>query len=306
MLQVDFINVGYGDAILIHDFEADFNMLIDTGDITTGTPYEGSKRISAADFMKERNLHSLDLLVLTHLHRDHSGGLTDLLDDVTVKEFWTNYLPAANYWGTSHAISAGSDQGATHLQDSMNIYLAALQRLAGQGTAIEQITAPHRECQLTDKLHAAVYLEKEELFKRQAAIWQDVLDDHPDIQALDELDRFINNTSIRMRLSYGGKSIELPGDVYAACWQKHSPAACDIVKLPHHGHFDSLTPQLLAMLQPKDVVISVSNDRTDDCPARQTMSIVTNYGSKLFITDAVSTSDDTPSYHNAITFNIDG
>ena len=36
MLALDFINVGYGDAILVRDTSAAFSMLVDCGDITVG------------------------------------------------------------------------------------------------------------------------------------------------------------------------------------------------------------------------------------------------------------------------------
>ena len=75
------------------------------------------------------------------------------------------------------------------------------------------------------------------------------------------------NTSIRMRLNCGKTSVELLGDVYAACWEKHDLSPCTIMKLPHHGHRDSIMPRLLDMLAPEHAVISVSNSRTDDGPS---------------------------------------
>ena len=36
MLQIDFINVGYGDSILVRDTEASFSMLVDCGDVHVG------------------------------------------------------------------------------------------------------------------------------------------------------------------------------------------------------------------------------------------------------------------------------
>ena len=43
MLTLDFINVGYGDAILIRDTDAAFSMLVDCGDVTVG---DGSPSVS--------------------------------------------------------------------------------------------------------------------------------------------------------------------------------------------------------------------------------------------------------------------
>lgn len=64
---------------------------------------------------------------------------------------------------------------------------------------------------LTETLSAGVFLEDEELRLRQASIWDAVLSGAGSSGDLEALDGFINNTSIRLRLSYAGQEIELPG-----------------------------------------------------------------------------------------------
>ena len=302
MLTVDFINVGYGDAVLIRDSQADFSMLVDCGDITVGDGGPGSARISAAEFLRRESIRDLDLLVLTHLHRDHSGGLTELLKTVRVKAFWTNYLPSPAFWGESFPVPDTFSAGARCLLESMNIYLDALRTMGAQGTVIKQMDEHYALHPLTPNLQAEIHLEDAALHRRQAEIWQDVLAGRPDNTALNELDGFINNTSIRMRLYCGGKTVELPGDVYANCWEQHQLSPCTIVKLPHHGHRDSVTPKLLEMLQPEHVVISVSNSRTDDCPSKAVLQAVEKLGSPLHITDAVPLAGNAPVSHASVHF----
>ena len=79
MLLVDFINVGYGDAILLRETETPFAMLVDCGDARIGRSRPDGRRITAADYLRREGIRELDLLVLTHLHLDHAGGLTHLL-----------------------------------------------------------------------------------------------------------------------------------------------------------------------------------------------------------------------------------
>lgn len=287
MLTLDFINVGYGDAILIRDTDAVFSMLVDCGDITVGDGGPESKRISAAEFLRREGVHTLDLLVLTHLHRDHSGGLTELLRAVRVKEFWCNYLPPHEYWDTQVAVERTFSAGSRCLLESLNIYLSALKTMEAQNTTIRLMEDSPMAVDLTTDLHAEIYLEDRALFRRQEAIWQNVLDGAPSDAELDELDHFINNTSIRMRLSCGETSVELPGDVYAACWEKHDLSPCTIMKLPHHGHKDSITPKLLDMLAPQHAVISVSNTRMDDCPSSIAIEAIQARNCALYMTDAV-------------------
>lgn len=305
MLTLDFINVGYGDAILIRDMAAPFTMLVDCGDISVGDSGPGSRRVSAANFLAEEGIDRLDLLVLTHLHRDHSGGLLQVLEQVSVGTFWTSYLPPEETWGGRVEVPTHFSAGARCLLESMDIYLRALNLLQAQGTVIHQVRNSGECFQLTSRLLAEVYLEAASLHRRQAEIWRDVLEGRPDGAALNELDQFINNTSIRLRLGCGGRTVELPGDVYATCWEQHRLSSCDIVKLPHHGHKDSLTPRLLEMLTPQYTVISVSNSRTDDCPSANVLDLLRRQGCALFITDAVRRPGLTEQAHQSVRFFID-
>ena len=302
MLTLDFINVGYGDAILIRDTDAAFSMLVDCGDITVGDGGPESKRISAAEFLRREGIHALDLLVLTHLHRDHSGGLTELLRAVRVKEFWCNYLPPHEYWDTQVAVEKTFSAGSRCLMESLDIYLSALKTMEAQNTAIRLMEDSPMAVDLTTDLHAEIYLEDRELFRRQEAIWQNVLNGTPSDAELNELDHFINNTSIRMRLNCGDTSVELPGDVYAACWEKHDLSPCTIMKLPHHGHKDSITPRLLDMLAPQHAVISVSNTRTDDCPSSVAIETLRTRNCTLYMTDAVKKDGISIPDHSSVHF----
>ena len=302
MLTLDFINVGYGDAILIRDTDAAFSMLVDCGDVTVGDGGPESKRISAAEFLRREGIHTLDLLVLTHLHRDHSGGLTELLRTVRVKEFWCNYLPPHEYWDTQIAVEKTFSAGSRCLMESLNIYLSALKTMEAQNTTIRLMEDSPMAVDLTTDLHAEIYLEDRALFRRQEEIWQSVLERNPSDAELDELDHFINNTSIRMRLNCGDTSVELPGDVYAACWEKHDLSPCTIMKLPHHGHKDSITPRLLDMLAPQHAVISVSNTRTDDCPSSVAIETLRTRSCTLCMTGAVKKDGISIPDHSSVHF----
>ncbi len=78
-LQVHFIDVGQGDAILIlaSDGKA---MLIDGGEANSGVlPY-----------VKSQGVDRLDLVVATHPHADHIGGLVQVLKAIPVATVVTN------------------------------------------------------------------------------------------------------------------------------------------------------------------------------------------------------------------------
>ena len=84
----------------------------------------------------------------------------------------------------------------------MGIYVKALAHLRSQKTEIRLIRTPCDCRRLTETLSAGVFLEDEELRLRQASIWDAVLSGAGSSGDLEALDGFINNTSIRLRLSY--------------------------------------------------------------------------------------------------------
>ena len=304
MLLLDFINVGYGDAILIRDTAAPFTMLVDCGDISVGNGGPDSRRISAADYLREKGIDSLDLLVLTHLHRDHSGGLTELLSCITVKEFWTNYLPPEDYWGGTVAVPEEFSAGSRCLLQSLNICLYALEALRSQGAVIRMQDQRQTERSLTADLLAELHTEDGMIQIRQKEIWDLALKGQADDHTLQELDGFINNTSLRICLHFKGRRIELPGDIYGACWEHCVLMPCDILKLPHHGHGDSLTPHLLEMLSPTHTVISVSNTRKDRCPDPDVAQALRQANSRVYFTDAVQEGPKRSPSHHALCFQI--
>lgn len=67
--SIRFIDVGQGDAALV---ECDGHyMLIDGGETTAGT--------TVYNVLEENGIQKLDILVVSHLHTDHYGGLTKAL-----------------------------------------------------------------------------------------------------------------------------------------------------------------------------------------------------------------------------------
>lgn len=75
-LLVHFLDVGEGDSILLQF--AGKNVLIDGGE-----PNMGSRVVS---YLKDHGVSGLDLVVATHPHSDHIGGLIEVLKTFPVKQ----------------------------------------------------------------------------------------------------------------------------------------------------------------------------------------------------------------------------
>jgi competence protein ComEC len=78
-LAVTFLDVGQGDSSVI-ELPDGKTVVIDTG--RTGR--------ETASFLKYRGKKTIDALILSHLHPDHTGGLEYLLKKFEVKEIWDN------------------------------------------------------------------------------------------------------------------------------------------------------------------------------------------------------------------------
>lgn len=77
-LNVHFIDVGQGDSILI-DY-GDTEILIDGGDRSSGVVTYLSSYVDGA----------IEVMVATHPHADHIGGLIAVLEHFEVEEIWSN------------------------------------------------------------------------------------------------------------------------------------------------------------------------------------------------------------------------
>ncbi|HEY1954201.1 MAG TPA: DNA internalization-related competence protein ComEC/Rec2 [Polyangiaceae bacterium] len=85
VLRATFIDVGQGDAALV-DLPDGSAMLIDAGGLV-GSPVDVGRRV-IAPFLRARRRDRLAVVVLTHPHPDHFGGLETGLAGVRVDAFW--------------------------------------------------------------------------------------------------------------------------------------------------------------------------------------------------------------------------
>lgn len=83
-LTVKVLDVGQADAILIQTPTQ--TVLVDSGDVGTK-----AKLIS---YIKNSGVRVLDKVIITHAHADHLGGMSEVLNSLTVKQIYDSAYPA--------------------------------------------------------------------------------------------------------------------------------------------------------------------------------------------------------------------
>ena len=316
MLVLDFINVGNGDSILVQEFAGErrrFAMLVDCGhdnlirDDHPAPIDPRSQRIYAGDFLKKQGVDRLDILLVTHFHRDHIGGLSRILDAAAVDRFISTYTPPEG----SAPLDPDGDNGlpgaARNLLRCLDIYAGALRSHPGRVKEFVEIPGDQVETlQLTEELTMEIYAGEPALYPRQKTVYDAAFRGERNRHDLMRWTKSMNVSSLRQRLHYHGKEIVLGGDMYGAVWDNDTLSPCDILKLPHHASLTSSTRKTVSRLAPKTIVVCVAAGRPDERPHPYVISLLREYTEDVRFTDAVDIPGLVePAFHESVHIEIE-
>jgi beta-lactamase superfamily II metal-dependent hydrolase len=245
-LVVDFLDVGHGDAILVTS-PAGKRVLIDGG------PGEAGARVAA--FVRARSALPLDLVVLTHRHADHLGGLAQVIDSSGARLFMDAPSP-------SHS----ADPEHIHASPAYARLLALLDRRhipvrdavrgrtvdLGGGAVLVLLTPP----------------------------------EPPIVGSRSD----VNANSVVVRLELGQVRMLLTGDAEAVTetWLLGSGAAdvrADVLKLAHHGSRYASSTLFLAAVGARVAVASCGPAGHSGQLHPETEARVRSTGARLYRTD---------------------
>lgn len=277
MLQIRFLNVGDGDAILIEERAEGqaFRMLVDTG---------RAEMPACAEYLRRSNIARLDKLVITHLHADHIGGLTALLEHVKVTELISGYIPL--HAGAQAAFDHRADKSIRNMVACLNRFSSDAAVMKASGTRMVELFASWHGVRMGSGLTADFIVPDVHDLRLQREVWNHMLEPRPVREAkVLQAAKKRNPNSLRIRLHYAGREIVLAGDCYADIWDKDDLAPCDIFKLPHHGSDRSVTDMLLSKLQPAHAVICCDREADSGRPAARTLGKLKKHGARVWFTD---------------------
>lgn len=137
-LQVVFLDVGQGDAIFIRAPEGQ-TALIDGGE----------SGAAIADYLSTLGVTQLDLMVASHAHFDHIGGLIDTVAAYPPKTFMDNGIPHTSQ-AYQDLLRAVDEAGST--------YLEASERSISLGSVTLRVLPPPHESDEQNENSVGIYL----------------------------------------------------------------------------------------------------------------------------------------------------
>ncbi len=295
MMKLTFINVGYGEAVLVECPDAayaggTFTMLIDGGSAEAAEYADNNTgRTPTACFLKERGIDHIDLMVSSHIHEDHLCGLLPVAQQISVGRFWKS-LPV-EFWRKMPRLplSLGPTTALQKQINAINDYRTLCSTLEAKGTKIFSLCASDKVytlCQdLTLKVLAPSSKQVEQLVNMFLAVYQ-AADEDARRSALIKLDSAMNNFSLVLLLEYQGVRILLPGDTnrdgYAGI---EGDIRAHIFKVGHHSQIDGIGLEKFEQIHPQYVVSCASSDRRFGSAHPEILKMMSGKGAKLFFSD---------------------
>lgn len=268
-LKLTFLDVGQGDAA-VAELPDGGVLVIDAGrpglrrpgSPASDAPSTGlladSGQATVGPFLRRRGHRRIDLLVVSHRHPDHMGGVASLLSQFDVDVLWLTQQPA----------QGRLDREAERLDAAE----ASIRRLAQQRGTL--VAVPHSRLLFGARL--------------------DVLSPCPDrgrCRAQARSSWAENDNSLVLALRYAGRTVLLTGDIEqaaeAAIVEQQPPQMlkADVLKLPHHGSRTSSTEPLLRAVQPTLAVASLGRQNRFGFPHPEVVQRLSDAGIPLVRTD---------------------
>jgi beta-lactamase superfamily II metal-dependent hydrolase len=255
-LTAHFIDVGQGDCILLQ-FN-DKSILIDGGPAETGPRVE--------EYLRRQNVTSLDLLILTHPHDDHIGGLIAVLEDFPVKQAMDN----------GENDSSLIYKRFRSLMEKKKISYAPA--YAGQEIDLDPALKIEVLWPPQGGLSGWANLSRHSAMKNP---WESIV--------LRAFSGDMNQNSMVLRITYGWFSLLLMGDADTVVEKRLVSSgfnlSSQILKVGHHGGTSASRPEFLEKIKPLISIISVGEGNYYGYPTKRTLEALQAVGSGVYRTD---------------------
>ncbi len=260
LLMVHFIDVGQADCILA-ELPGDGTMMIDAGNRDDGG--------LIIDYIRRLGVNRIDILVGTHPHEDHIGGMAEIVDEMDIGDV---YMPKVSHitYTFSNLLKA---------LDKKGLKIKAAE--AGVVIVPPGLRGPEPTADTGSDTRKDIRIEM--LSPPKGAGYED-----------------INDWSAAIRLEYGSVSFLCMGDAGFGpekdMMAGNSQLISDVLKVAHHGSRYSTSADFLDKVMPDFSVIFVETGNEYGFPASETISKLSDRGVRILRTDE----------HGSIIFTTDG
>ena len=175
-------------------------------------------------YLKRNGCEAVDLLIITHFDKDHVGGAETLVKGIDIRDV---VIP-------------------DYVRDSKK-YERFMDALKGKEIEPERL----RETKQLSPGGMEIRIDPPETYDE--AVFTEKYD---------------NNCSLLTKVTYGSRSFLFTGDIEAqrirALLKEGADLSADVLKMPHHGRYDALLPELLAAVSPELALICDSDKNPAD------------------------------------------
>ena len=234
-LKVVMLDVGQGDSLLIQTDGK--NILVDTGKI--------EQRSKLVEKLKKYGVSTIDLLIATHPHEDHIGGIQAVLDNFIVKEIY--------------------DSGA---KSSSKLYANYLKKVKDK--KIKFVVPKEGEVLA---INDSVKLEFLTRLKNQP---QELIED---VNNNSIVFRLVSSNFTMLFTGDIEKQVEK-----ILVEQQQDKLKSDILKAPHHGSKTSSSKDFLKAVAAKDVLISAAQNNEYKHPHQEVVNRYKSLKENMYLT----------------------
>ncbi len=268
-MKIAFINVGYGDAILIEQEE--MHILVDTGSGLSET-YAGENRIKAVDYLLSKGISKIDYLVISHIHEDHVGHLPVLLENISVKSvcIGIDWDEAWNFPVIKNT-EIMEDEASVLFYSALATFGKCMEYFKNQNIPVSQFKIGEQHG-LPSGLFFQILGPTEKArknFEKKLSVINEILNDRLDGimekklgDEIQKADAMSNSVSLVLKVC-NDFEVLLPGDAVPSHWENELKQKwkADLFKLPHHGQIDSFNKDAMEAIQPEVIITTSSSDR---------------------------------------------
>lgn len=273
-LKIAFLDVGHGDSIVI--------VIPNRNRKKSAILIDVKQFLKVKKFLDDNNIYTIEKIIITHSHIDHSGGVTTLIDKL-IKEGKE----------VKQIVYSPDRFNTKSMGNKYKILIRGLNMVLNN-QKIESISP------IIDKLEKIIFYDKEINLKLKI-----LYPNNSDL--IDAVSRNnINDSSVVIEVDYNEYKILLPGDLEAYGWKRFYKryisskfgSTWNILKLPHHGDYydkqtleEMSTEQIINFVSPQIGIISSGQNKLYVHPNINTIKILKQAGIKIFCTEVTNICD---------------